>query len=287
MSWAVLPMTSTASSGSVTPGSSTITRRSPERCRDGSDTPSWSTRRRRTSRVRSTVSPSTFTVSVSSASRTIWVPPRRSRPRRAGRVAMRTAAPTTAARTTAARQRGCCTIGTPPAPAGPFGGARRYDDGDVRRSGGRGVPGGRWRGGGPGGADARRRAAGRRRTGRRAGPPGRRAPRPAAGASGRGRDGSGRRRTGRAGGAGLGPGRDDRHVDPGGSRDQAAGGRLVAGGAGVGVEGPPKPPARPMAAATTTIASHSRCGPRLAIAPSYGPTRRPVTDMGRRRTMMG
>ncbi len=59
-SCAVRPMTATASSGSATPGSSTMMRRSPERCSDGSDTPRASTRRRSTSRVRDAVSPSTF-----------------------------------------------------------------------------------------------------------------------------------------------------------------------------------------------------------------------------------
>ena len=93
VSCAVRPMTSSASRGSETPGSSTMIRRSPERWRLGSDTPSWSTRRRRTSNVRSMVSPVTATPSAGRASSTIWVPPRRSRPRRAGWVTVRKMAP--------------------------------------------------------------------------------------------------------------------------------------------------------------------------------------------------
>ena len=57
-------MTATASSGSVSPGSSTMTRASPERCSVGSATPSTSTRRRSTSRVRSSTSSSRSVASV-------------------------------------------------------------------------------------------------------------------------------------------------------------------------------------------------------------------------------
>jgi hypothetical protein len=114
-SCAVRPMTSTASSGSATPGSSTMMRRSPERCRVGSATPSASTRRRSTSTVRDATSPSTSTRSVSWASRTICVPPSRSSPRRGERVNARAVAPTTATSAATARQRDALDMWVPPA----------------------------------------------------------------------------------------------------------------------------------------------------------------------------
>ena len=83
-SWAVWPMTSAASRGSVTPGSSTMIRRSPDWARVGSATPRASTRPRMTSRAREVDSASALTRSVSWVSRTICVPPSRSRPRLAG-----------------------------------------------------------------------------------------------------------------------------------------------------------------------------------------------------------
>ena len=90
VSCAVRPMTSAASRGSCTPGSSTMIRRSPERVSVGSETPSASTRRRSTSTARSVDSVSGLDGGESWVSRTIWVPPRRSRPRRAGVVTRRT-----------------------------------------------------------------------------------------------------------------------------------------------------------------------------------------------------
>lgn len=83
-SCAVLPITSSASWGSVSPGSSTMILRSPVRCRFGSATPSWSTRLRSTSRVRSTASSSALCRGLSLASSTICVPPRRRGPGGAG-----------------------------------------------------------------------------------------------------------------------------------------------------------------------------------------------------------
>ena len=82
VSCAVRPMTSAASRGSSTPGSSTKMRCSPERASAGSATPRASTRRRSTSRARSVDSASACTVGESRVSRTICVPPRRSRPSR-------------------------------------------------------------------------------------------------------------------------------------------------------------------------------------------------------------
>src|SRR5690606_25126479 len=70
---------------------------SPERTMDGSATPSASTRPRRTSSARSVAAASAFVVSVERVSSTIWVPPRRSSPRRTGTVtATNTARATTA-----------------------------------------------------------------------------------------------------------------------------------------------------------------------------------------------
>ena len=66
--------------GFCTPGSSTMIRLSPERASIGSATPSASTLRRSTSRVRSVAAASAVTVGESWVSRTIWVPPRRSSP---------------------------------------------------------------------------------------------------------------------------------------------------------------------------------------------------------------
>lgn len=89
VSWAVRPRTSAASSGSSRPGSSTTMRWSPARERFGSLTPRASTRRRSTSRVRSVASRSASAVGESRVSSTSWVPPRRSRPSRAGWVSAR------------------------------------------------------------------------------------------------------------------------------------------------------------------------------------------------------
>ena len=86
VSCAVLPMTAAASSGSCTPGSSTMIRRSPDLASVGSATPSASTRLRSTSRARSVAAASARTPLPSRVSSTIWVPPRRSRPRRGVRV---------------------------------------------------------------------------------------------------------------------------------------------------------------------------------------------------------
>lgn len=79
VSCAVRPRTAAACFGSCTPGSSTMTRRAPDCAMAGSATPSVSTRRRSTSRVRSVDSRSAFMVGESRVSSTIWVPPRRSR----------------------------------------------------------------------------------------------------------------------------------------------------------------------------------------------------------------
>ena len=108
VSWAVRPMTSAASRGSCTPGSSTMIRRSPERARLGSETPRASTRRRSTSRARSVDSRSAFTVGESWVSRTIWVPPRRSRPRRAGVVTAKNSDAARTPRAIRARMSGAC-----------------------------------------------------------------------------------------------------------------------------------------------------------------------------------
>ena len=82
VSCAVWPIRRSASAASVTPGSSTMMRRSPERASVGSETPRASTRRRRTSTVRSVPSASATLPLVSWVSRVIEAPPRRSRPRR-------------------------------------------------------------------------------------------------------------------------------------------------------------------------------------------------------------
>ncbi len=82
VSWAVWPMASAASAAFWTPGSSTMIRLAPERASVGSATPSASTRRRSTSSARSVASASASVVGLSWVSRTICVPPRRSRPRR-------------------------------------------------------------------------------------------------------------------------------------------------------------------------------------------------------------
>lgn len=103
VSWAVRPITSTASRGSVSPGSSTTMRRSPARTRVGSATPSASTRRRRTSSARSVASVSAVTVGESCASSTIWVPPRRSRPRVGAEVSTAAVAATSTASESRAR----------------------------------------------------------------------------------------------------------------------------------------------------------------------------------------
>ena len=102
-SCAVLPITSAASRGSCTPGSSMMIRRSPERVRVGSLTPSASTRRRSTSSARSVDSASALAVGPSLVSSTIWVPPRRSRPSRTGTSRASASEPATTARATRAR----------------------------------------------------------------------------------------------------------------------------------------------------------------------------------------
>ena len=84
-SCAVRPITRAASLGSCTPGSSMMMRRSPARARVGSATPRASTRPRRTSSARSVDPRSAVTRSLSCVSRTIWVPPSRSRPSRGDR----------------------------------------------------------------------------------------------------------------------------------------------------------------------------------------------------------
>ncbi len=108
VSCAVRPSTSAACWGSWTPGSSTTTRLSPERTMVGSATPSASIRPRSTSTVRSVASRSASVVLVDLVSSTIWVPPRRSSPRRTGMVrAMVTAAAITRRATSARPLREC------------------------------------------------------------------------------------------------------------------------------------------------------------------------------------
>src|SRR5699024_1551210 len=110
-SCAVWPTISAASAGSCTPGSSTMIRFSPERDMFASATPRRSMRWRSTSRTLSVLSESATVPSVPSwVSRTIWVPPLRSSPRRGG---MNHAAPN-ATRTTSREMR--ARIQRPPAP---------------------------------------------------------------------------------------------------------------------------------------------------------------------------
>ena len=129
VSCAVRPITLAASRGSCRPGSSTMIRRSPDRVRVGSATPSASTRRRSTSTARSVDSPSAFTVGESCVSRTIWVPPRRSSPSRAGVVTATYSEPATIARAIRARTSG----------ARDTGGLRRDHGADRRTAVGREV----------------------------------------------------------------------------------------------------------------------------------------------------
>ena len=79
-SMAVLPMVLMAASGSLTPGSSMMTRRSPSRWMIGSVRPSALTRFSMMVTTRFIASSLTFATSVSSASSTTCVPPCRSRP---------------------------------------------------------------------------------------------------------------------------------------------------------------------------------------------------------------
>lgn len=110
---AVRPMTSAASRGSCRPGSSTKIRCCPDRYRLGSDTPSASTRWRSTSRARWVDSASASTTGESLVSRTIWVPPRRSRPRRADWVRAKKSEAAITPRATIARHMGARDMSSP------------------------------------------------------------------------------------------------------------------------------------------------------------------------------
>ena len=154
LSCAVRPITSAASRGSCRPGSSTMIRRSPERVRVGSATPSASTRRRSTSTARSVDSLPALTVGESWVSRTIWVPPRRSSPRRAGVVTVTYSEPATIARAIRARTSGARDTGGLRRDHGAAAGAVTVGRECGWRSGGRGergLPGARgWCGRGSG-----------------------------------------------------------------------------------------------------------------------------------------
>ncbi len=105
VSCAVRPMTSLAWAGSCTSGSSTRMRSSPIRASVGSETPMASTRPRRISIARSTDSALALTSPVSLAWSMIWVPPRRSRPRRGSLFSARATQPTSRPRTSRRRTR--------------------------------------------------------------------------------------------------------------------------------------------------------------------------------------
>lgn len=105
-SCAVRPMTSAACLGSSTPGSSTMIRFSPERTRVGSTTPSASARWRSTLIARSVAAASASTVGESFVSKTSWVPPRRSRPRRGAALKVTTKEIAMTAHAATARQNG-------------------------------------------------------------------------------------------------------------------------------------------------------------------------------------
>ena len=106
LSCAVRPITSVASRGSCSPGSSMRILRSPTRARVGSVTPSASMRPRSTSRARFVDSRSAFTRALSLVSRTIWVPPLRSRPNRGEMDRAASSARPITAKEAAVRQKG-------------------------------------------------------------------------------------------------------------------------------------------------------------------------------------
>ncbi len=103
VSCAVRPMTSLAWSGSCTSGSSTRMRSSPTRASVGSAMPRPSTRPRRISIARSTLAAVGSTSPVFLACSMIWVPPRRSSPRRGSWFSARATQPASRPRTSTRR----------------------------------------------------------------------------------------------------------------------------------------------------------------------------------------